>query len=198
MGHINKAVPIMAHPSAFEQKFASKRRGLKKVGVPFGPSEIERSNGMLSLSRDPKRLSPGTWVSGEIERVVPFEEVKGFKAGRRGKLVDDQVLDDQALFVDVRGKGLVVITGCAHAGLINTVVQGLRVTGSKDVHAIVGGFHLLDASAARMRATIRELQRIDPRAVMPCHCTGRKAIRKLAEAFGEKCRQLRTGDVVTF
>ncbi len=196
--HIGKTTPVIAHPNALEQKFTFRRRRLKKIGIPFEASEIERSNGMLSLSRDPRRLSPETWLSGEIERVVPFEEVKGFKARRQGKLVDDQIPDDQALFVNLKGKGLVAITGCAHAGLINTVVQGLKVTGSEVVHAIIGGFHLIDASVARIRTTVRELQRIDPRVVMPCHCTGRKAIGKLVEAFGEKCRQLRTGDGVTF
>jgi 7,8-dihydropterin-6-yl-methyl-4-(beta-D-ribofuranosyl)aminobenzene 5'-phosphate synthase len=196
--HVGRPVPVITHPRALEPKFVLRRKRLKEIGIPFKASEIRRSNGLLSLGKDARQLSPGAWASGEIERLAPFEGVEGFKARRRGKLVNDQLPDDQALFVNLGGKGLVVITGCAHAGLINTVMQGLRVTGSDALHAVVGGFHLARAGASRMRATVKELLKMGPRAVMPCHCTGSKAMAQLAEAFGERFRRLRTGDSVQF
>lgn len=91
-----------------------------------------------------------------------------------------------------------VVTECAHAGLINTIKQARRVTGSSGVHSVVGGFHLAGASTGRTKATIEELQKTGVKAVMPCHYTGKKAIAKFIEAFGEKCKQLRTGDVISF
>ena len=196
--HIGKKVPVIAHPEALLPKFAARKKRLKKAGIPFQVSELEKSSCTLSLKRAPTSLAPGIWVSGEIKRANPFEKVKGFKTMRRGKLVEDYMQDDQALFVVVKGKGLVVVTGCAHAGLINTIKQAQRVAGSSGAHAVVGGFHLASASSKRTKATTEELQKAGVKAIMPCHCTGKTAIAKLIKAFGEKCKQLRTGDVVTF
>ncbi len=196
--HIGKKVPVIAHPEALEPKFAVRKKRLKKAGIPFQVSGLEKSNGILTLKRGPTSKAPGIWVSGEIKRASPFEKVKGFKTVRRGKLVKDYMPDDQALFVKVKGKGLVVVTGCAHAGLINTIKQAQKVTGSSGVYAAVGGFHLAGASAGRISATIEELQKAGVKVVMPCHCTGKKAITKFSKVFGKKCNQLRTGNVVTF
>jgi 7,8-dihydropterin-6-yl-methyl-4-(beta-D-ribofuranosyl)aminobenzene 5'-phosphate synthase len=196
--HIDKKVPVIAHPNALEPKLVLKQKRLKKAGIPFQVSELDKSNGILTLKRGPTFLLPGVWVSGEIKRVTPFERVKGFKTIKGRRVVNDRMPDDQALFVKVRGKGLIVVTGCAHAGLINTVKQARRVTGSAKVHAVIGGFHLASASAERVKATIEELQKTGPKAIMPCHCTGKKAIAKFVETFGERCKQLRTGDVVKF
>ena len=195
--HIGKKVPVIAHPDTLEPKFAVRKR-LKKAGIPFPVSELKKSSGILTLKRYPTFIAPGVWVSGEIKRVSPFERVKGFKTIRRGKLVDDSMPDDQALFVRVKGKGLVVVTGCAHAGLINTIKQARKVTGSGSVHAVVGGFHLAGASVGRINATIEELQKAGVKVIMPCHCTGKKAIAKFTNTFGKKCMQLRTSDATTF
>jgi 7,8-dihydropterin-6-yl-methyl-4-(beta-D-ribofuranosyl)aminobenzene 5'-phosphate synthase len=87
-----------------------------------------------------------------------------------------------------------VISGCAHAGIINTIKHGQRVMGIKDVHAIVGGFHLKDASDERINLTIEELVNFNPQIVAPCHCTGLKTIKRLLKAFKGSCKVLRTGD----
>ena len=196
--HIGKKVPVIAHPEALEPKFAARKKRLKKAGIPFRVSELERSSGILTLKRGPTSIAPGVLVSGEIERASPLEEVKGFKTMKRGKLVEDYMPDDQALFVVVKGKGLVVVTGCVHAGLINTIKQAQRVAGSSGVHAVVGGFHLAGASAGRINATIEELQKAGVKVVMPCHCTGKRAIAKFSKVFRKNCNRLRTGNVVTF
>lgn len=195
--HVGGKVPIVAHPEALRPKFVAKKR-LKKAGIPFRVSELEKSSGILTLKRGLTSIAPGVWASGEIKRASPFEKVKGFKIVRRGKLVKDYMLDDQALFVVVKRKGLVVVTGCAHAGLINTIKQAQKVTGSSGVYAVVGGFHLAGASGGRINATIEELQKAGVKVVMPCHCTGKRAITKFSKVFGKKCNQLRTGNVVKF
>jgi len=195
---IDKKVPVILHPEALKPKFVVKKKRLKKVGLPFPISELEGSKGILSLNRRTSSIMPGVWVSGEIKRVSPFERVKGFKTKKGDKLVDDNMLDDQALFLKVGKKGLCVITGCAHAGLINTIRQAQRITGSREVYAVVGGFHLANAGRERIRETIEELRNTGVRAIKPCHCTGKKAIAELIKAFGERCKQLRTGDVVEF
>jgi 7,8-dihydropterin-6-yl-methyl-4-(beta-D-ribofuranosyl)aminobenzene 5'-phosphate synthase len=196
--YIGKKVPVIAHPNALEPKLVLKKKRLKKAGIPFQVSELEKSNGILSLKRGPTSLLPGIWVSGEIKRVTPFEKVEGFKTIKGSRVVNDQMPDDQALFVKVRSKGLIVITGCAHAGLINTVKQARRMVGPTKVYAVIGGFHLASASAERVKATIEELQKTGLKAIMPCHCTGKKAIAKFYEVFGDRCKRLRTGDIVAF
>ena len=196
--HIGKRVPVIAHPEALEPKFARRKKRLKKAGIPFQVSELEKSSGILTLKRGPTSIAPGVLVSGEIERASPFEEVKRFKTMKEGKLVDDYMPDDQALFVTIRGKELVIITGCAHAGLINTVRQAQKMTGSSGVHAVIGGFHLASASVERVKATIDELRKTGIKVIMPCHCTGERAITKFSGVFSSKCRQLKTGDIVEF
>lgn len=195
--HIRNKVPVVAHPEALSLKFVVKKR-LKKAGITFQVSELKKSSGILTLKRGPTSIAPGVLVSGEIERASPFEEVKRFKTMKEGKLVDDYMPDDQALFVTIRGKGLVIITGCAHAGLINTVRQAQKMTGSSGVHAVIGGFHLASASVERVKATIDELRKTGIKFIMPCHCTGEAAITKFFEVFSSKCRQLKTGDIVEF
>lgn len=194
---VGKKMRIIAHPECFNVKFVVRKR-LKRAGAPFRLSELKKAGGILIVNQKSSTIAPGVFVSGEIERTTGFEDVKGFKTVRKRELVDDLMPDDQALFVMVKGKGLVVITGCAHAGLINTIKQVQRMTGSSEVYAVIGGFHLAGASAERINATIDELRKAGVKALMPCHCTGKKAITKFSEAFGNKCRQLTTGDVVKF
>lgn len=196
--HIDKKVPVIFHPESLKSKFVSKKRRLKKAGIPFKVSELGGSSGALNPNRGPTSIMPGVWVSGEIKRVSPFEKVKGFKTLEEGKLIEDHMPDDQALFVMVKNKGLVVITGCAHAGLINTIKQAQRMMGLKSVYAVAGGFHLVGAGASRVKETIDELRKAGVKALLPCHCTGKKAIARFIEIFGKRCRQLRTGDVVRF
>jgi len=104
--------------------------------------------------------------------------------------------DDQALILDAGKKGLVVISGCPHAGIVNTVRHAQKLMGVKKVHAVIGGFHLRDSERERIKATIGDLTKINPDFVYPCHCTGSKATHRLIQTFREKCRPLGTGDVV--
>lgn len=193
----DRRTPVITHPESFGAKFVAKKR-FKYAGIPFLPSKLGGTRSIPILSRKPFAILPGVFVSGEIKRTTDFESVEGFKTIRKHRLVDDYMPDDQALFVMVKSRGLVVITGCAHAGLINTIKQAQRVTGSRSVYGIAGGFHLAGASAKRIKATVDGLRKVGIKALMPCHCTGKIAIKKFSEAFGSRCMQLRTGDVVKF
>ena len=101
-----------------------------------------------------------------------------------GKLEKDPILDDQALFVHVKGEGLVVVGGCSHAGIVNTVLYGKKVTGAQTVQAVLGGFHLAGPLFEPIIGdTLEALKAMDPKVVVPMHCTGWKAIRRFEEAF---------------
>ncbi|MPM63708.1 hypothetical protein SDC9_110590 [bioreactor metagenome] len=127
-------------------------------------------------------------TTGEIERKIPFE--KGFpwaEAKINGKWVTDPFLDDQGLVIKLKDKGLVVISGCAHAGIINTVEHAKKITGTDRVHAVMGGFHLTgQIFDPIIQPTIAEMKRIGPDYVVPMHCTGWKAINQFAEEMPEQ------------
>jgi 7,8-dihydropterin-6-yl-methyl-4-(beta-D-ribofuranosyl)aminobenzene 5'-phosphate synthase len=99
----------------------------------------------------------------------------------------DPIRDDQALVINVQGKGLVILSGCAHVGIINTVEYAQKITGIEKVHAVMGGFYLTGpAFAPIIRPTIDAMKQIDPDYVVPMHCTGWNAINRFAEEMPGK------------
>jgi 7,8-dihydropterin-6-yl-methyl-4-(beta-D-ribofuranosyl)aminobenzene 5'-phosphate synthase len=125
-------------------------------------------------------------VSGEVARTTPFET--GFaihQAKRQGDWEPDPlIMDDQCAIVRVRDKGLVIVSGCGHAGIINTIRNAQALTGIDAVYAVIGGFHLTgQLFASRIPATVAALQDIAPRYVMPGHCTGWAATHQIARAL---------------
>ena len=193
--HIDKKVPMIAHPKVFGMKLKIDPT-LKYIGSPFKPSEVEASGGVMLLARNPVTLAKGIITSGEIERGIAYEEVRDFWTIEGEKLKEDIMHDDQALMINVEGKGLVVVSGCGHSGIINTIRQAKKVTGIDNIYAVLGGFHLVKADEKRIQLTIEELLKINPEVVGPCHCTGFKAVHRLFEAFGDRCKPLRTGDTI--
>jgi len=193
---VGKRVPVLAHPEAFNLKFSVDPK-LRFNGSAFTVADVEGAGGIPFLSKDFIKIADGIITTGEIERLTSYERVKGFWTIKNNRVVKDSMPDDQALVIDMKDKGLVVITGCAHAGVVNTVNYARKITGTSRVYAVLGGFHLIDASEERIEATIRDLARFDPMFLGPCHCTGEKAISRIKEAFGDKCHRLRTGDTVT-
>jgi 7,8-dihydropterin-6-yl-methyl-4-(beta-D-ribofuranosyl)aminobenzene 5'-phosphate synthase len=127
-------------------------------------------------------------VTGEIPRKTSYE--KGF--AQHMAFVDGLwqpdpwIIDDRALAISIKGKGLVVLSGCAHAGIINTVSYSQQITGIKKVYAVLGGFHLAGKEfEKRIQPTIEELQRINPTLIVPSHCTGWRAMCAMAKVFPE-------------
>jgi len=191
---IGKKTPVIGHPAILNPKYVAKK--FRPIGLPFKPSEIEAVGGELLLTKNPVKIAENIWSTGEIERITEFEKVKGFLTVENGILKEDLIPDDQALIVNVEGKGLVVISGCAHAGIINTVKYAQKITGNNKVYGVLGGFHLEGVPQERLKATIKELDNLKPKIVGPCHCTGFKAINQISNFFKENFVLLQTGDVV--
>jgi 7,8-dihydropterin-6-yl-methyl-4-(beta-D-ribofuranosyl)aminobenzene 5'-phosphate synthase len=131
-----------------------------------------------------------------VSRETEFERVEGFWTLKDGRFTQDQMIDDQALLVNLRGRGLAIISGCAHSGIVNTVKHATNITGTNRIHALIGGFHLQNADQKRIHATLDQLVRIQPEWLYPCHCTGSRAVNSLLEQFGDHCVVIRTGDAV--
>jgi len=127
-------------------------------------------------------------VTGEVDRVTPFE--RGFpwaEAKIDGQWVVDPFHDDQGLAVKVKDRGLVVIGGCSHAGIINTAKQAQKTAGTDTVHAVLGGFHLTGpVFEPIIGPTIGEMKKIGPDYVVPMHCTGWNAINQFAQEMPEQ------------
>lgn len=185
-------VKVHGHPHTFLPRFYEDKTGKRrKIGPPKGEglADVERAGGEIVLKAEPTEVAPGLWTTGQIERETPFETIMNLSDGERliivvdGEEIDCQILDDQALWTDVEGVGPFVITGCAHAGPVNTLLQVQRLGQFKQIHGLVGGTHLVGRSEEYLEKTVRELERFGSSLISPCHCTGFKAITRLWQAF---------------
>ena len=190
-------VAILAHPDIFAPKLKA-RPTLKFIGLPFTRAEAEAAGAIFLEARGPVAMAPGLTTTGEVSRIESFEKVEGFWTVKDGQYCQDIIPDDQSLVINISGKGLAVITGCAHSGIINTIRQAQKITGVEKLYAVIGGFHLMDADEGRIEATAKALKELDPAIVRPGHCTGQKAVCRLQEVLGERCRPLAVGDSMQF
>ncbi|MGC9324807.1 MAG: MBL fold metallo-hydrolase [Desulfomonilia bacterium] len=174
------SIEFVVHPSAFAKPRYLKFSEELKVYFPEFSRDTVNSLGLkLVETEDPYPLLGGDVLFlGQVPRDTEFE--KGFPIAHfvvQGQEKWDPIEDDTALVVNVKGKGLVVLTGCAHAGIVNTVRRAISVTGVDKVFAVMGGFHLSGPFFEPIiDQTTEELKKMDPEYVIPTHCTGRKAI----------------------
>ena len=181
-------IPLVLHPGAFDgPRFFGLADG-RKLLFPqtLVRKDLLSRNVVLMERKTPTPLAhEGILVTGEVERVTPFEKgLPNAVLERDGKIEKDPIIDDQALVVHLKGKGLVVIAGCSHAGIINTVLYAQKLTGIEKVHTILGGFHLSGPHfESIIEQTIGELKRINPEVLVPMHCTGWTAIQRMSQEF---------------
>jgi len=190
-----KDVRVIAHPGIFRLHFVTQPYP-RQVGIMPGDSkvEMEKAGGSLSLAKDPFVIMPGVTTTGEVKRQTEFEKaMPGLKTIENGMVVDDLVLDDISVIANVKDKGLVIITGCSHAGIINIANQAIEVTGCRKIEGIIGGLHLIEASDIVIRRTVEELTKLNVAWISAGHCTGFKAQVELYLALGERFLPLHTG-----
>jgi 7,8-dihydropterin-6-yl-methyl-4-(beta-D-ribofuranosyl)aminobenzene 5'-phosphate synthase len=145
-----------------------------------------------------ERVLPSTMVSyhpdaNGVGCNMPAEDAKA-----NGQFVQDQHWNEHATCYSVKGRGLVVISSCGHAGIVNTVRQAMAVSGEKDVHAIMGGFHLFPAADDYVRQVVNELQKFQPDAIIPLHCSGPNMAEALRAMMPDQYLPSTTGTEFTF
>jgi 7,8-dihydropterin-6-yl-methyl-4-(beta-D-ribofuranosyl)aminobenzene 5'-phosphate synthase len=184
---VNKVnLPIIVHEDMFKKRGTANQNGTVRPYTGF-PTKEQLSSAQLISTKQPFALAGSVvLVSGEIPRETSFE--KGYLHHRtwvNGKWEPDPlILDDRAVIINVKGKGLVVLSGCAHAGIINTVVYAQKITGTTEVCAVMGGFHLAGKeNESRIEQTVEELKKINPKLIAPSHCTGWRGICAIANAM---------------
>jgi 7,8-dihydropterin-6-yl-methyl-4-(beta-D-ribofuranosyl)aminobenzene 5'-phosphate synthase len=209
LGLADHRVPIATHPDAFLPRYAVMNDGriASTYNSTLTQEAIETAGGVAVLSLDALEIGPGVATTGEIARVVPFEATRqelirytpGLYQVKDGKWQVDQVWDEQALIVNVRGHGLVVLTGCGHAGVINTVQHAISIAGTERIALVAGGFHLGFPTTPdeNVTLTMEALAKFDPAMVMPCHCSGLPALIAARASFGNRFLQYAVGTQIT-
>ncbi len=176
---------VYLHPAAIEMKFSKKDSGAKSIGMSDLVKNAVCGDRIVWTSL-PTEVLPGMFVTGQVPRTNDFED-----AGEAFYLDEDcgtfdEVLDDQTMFIQ-SAKGLVVVLGCAHAGVINTLDYISKLTGIDKIYAVIGGMHLLKGDSKRIGKTVRAFSRYDVQRIVPLHCTGKEAVERFRNEFGDKC-----------
>jgi 7,8-dihydropterin-6-yl-methyl-4-(beta-D-ribofuranosyl)aminobenzene 5'-phosphate synthase len=166
---------LFFHPEAMKRRYAGGEGGVREIGLAsVTEAELRKEEARLMWTTSPTEAAPGMWVTGEIPRRTDFEDTGGEFFLDPSCTKRDPIPDDQALWLDT-GPGLIVLLGCAHAGVINTLRYIRRLTGRK-IRAVIGGMHLIHAPERRLSLTLAALRDMDVRLLAPGHCTGERAV----------------------
>ncbi len=172
---------IFLHPSASQERYSQKPTGTRFIGM--SKESIEALDGRdVVWTKEPTRIFDGVFVTGGIDRVNDFEDVGGnFFLDKDCKIADD-IVDDQSLFIESDDE-VVVLLGCAHSGIVNTLDCISKFTKNKPIKAVIGGTHLVNASESRLEKTMEAIGKYDLSMISPLHCSGNKAVEKIRETF---------------
>ncbi|MBP7937596.1 MAG: MBL fold metallo-hydrolase [Phycisphaerae bacterium] len=191
---------VYAHMAAFCDRFVKESDdGFRSVGSPIESFDWLGKHvcRVVPTRMHPVELSEGVWLTGQIPRQNDFEDVGGAFYLNSACTEPDAIVDDQALFVQT-GNGVVVLLGCAHAGVINTVDYIGRLAGNSRIHAVLGGMHLLHANERRLNQTVQRLRDLDVQRIGLAHCTGFGPMARLYHEFPYRCFHCVTGMRIEF
>ena len=190
--------PVYLHPDALQKRFIRKEGGIRSVNEPFlFAGGLASQAGPLVETREPTEVVPGIWATGEVPRATEYEDTGGdFCLDEEGR-VPDPIQDDQSLYFR-SDLGTVLILGCAHAGVVNTMRYVASLTGEEHLHAVIGGMHLLHATEERLRKTYAVFEEMKVARIAPCHCTGIRAVAGFRNAFPDHCEEAHAGKSFSF
>jgi 7,8-dihydropterin-6-yl-methyl-4-(beta-D-ribofuranosyl)aminobenzene 5'-phosphate synthase len=188
-------LPVYAHPGVLRERFAQHGETLRSIGLRMDAS-LFREQAHLHLSREPQEITSGIWTTGEIEaRPEPEGRGEGHSIREGANWIPDPYEDDMALVLQGT-EGLVLLCGCCHAGLLNTLHHVQRVFGEYP-RVIIGGTHLVAANELHIRHLAECLQQMGFSAIYPNHCTGQAAYVALAMALGSRASPCPAGTILT-
>jgi len=195
----NRLAMVYAHPAAFAPKYARKTDGsARKIGLPDATETVLRSlHNRLVYTDRPTPIADRLMVTGSVPRLTDFEDVGGPFFLDEACAKPDPLADDQSVFLDTTG-GTVVLLGCAHSGVINTLRYIRHLTAERPIRAVIGGMHLVAASPERIARTVEEFRQLNVRQVAPGHCTGMPATVALWSAFPAICTTCHSGSTFHF
>lgn len=190
------AVDVHAHPHLFKESYSVSGDKVRYIGVPHPRPLLEAKGARFVFGDQFREIEPGLWLTGEVPRRTDYErgDEKQVLKSLQGYVRDD-LRDDQSVVVETE-KGLFIILGCCHAGLINTLSYILEKMGRRPIHAVIGGTHLGPVSDEQREKSIDALKTFAIERIGVSHCTGLKTAARLAAEFGERFFFCNVGTVV--
>jgi 7,8-dihydropterin-6-yl-methyl-4-(beta-D-ribofuranosyl)aminobenzene 5'-phosphate synthase len=179
-----KPLDIYAHPDIFLYRYRKKNGKKTYGGIPFTQGYLEKMGARFVFNTDYVEVEPGVFLTGEVPRKTPFEggDMADRFAVRDGKEEPETIPDDQSLVIHTE-KGLLLVLGCAHAGIINVIEHVLAQSGLKTIFAVIGGTHIGFSGEVQLSGSIEALKSYGIRQLIPSHCTGLEAIFRIKQAF---------------
>jgi len=185
---LNDASPtrVFVHREALADKYAQNANGTSRaIGMPATSRSALAHRTEIHLTTSPTEVGEGLWVTGRIPRRTDFEDTGGPFFKDAACKQPDELIDDQAAFVETPD-GIVVILGCAHSGIINTIRYVRELLPGQGIHTVIGGTHLVTANENRMSRTVESLREFDIQRLVPLHCTGFPAAVRLLKEFPDR------------
>lgn len=190
------AIDVIAHPDMWTEKYAIYGDFQRYIGIPFAREELESLGASFQLTKDPVWITDNIVTTGEIPMTNDYEQID---AGMFIKVGDsfepDQLLDDLALGIKTEA-GLVIVLGCGHRGMVNTIRHLQQITGEQRVYGVLGGTHLISATPERLALTTADLRQIGVQKLGVSHCTGFNASCWLANEFPDEFFMNNSGAVL--
>ena len=190
---------VFVHPEAFTTTYWKREASVEALRMKLTRAQLSALGHEIIDTTGPTLVTPGVLVTGEIPRENEYEDtgVTDEAFVDAALTTPTRVPDDQAIVFRVP-QGIVVLLGCGHSGLVNTLRYVSGLLGVTRIHAVMGGSHLIAASPDRMQRTIAELKAFGVERILLSHCTGTAAFAELAQAFPGRCHWPGSGTVVTF
>ncbi len=179
-------VKVYSHPHLFKESYMIRGGKVKYIGIPFNQPALESQGASFVYNREFSEIAPGMYLTGEVPRKNDFEVGdldQVIPSG--GGYIQDPLPDDQSLIIKT-DKGLFVVLGCSHAGIINILDYAKEKTGEERIHTVIGGTHLGPASQEQREKSIEALKGFHIEKLGVSHCTGDIAAMRLAQEFKEK------------
>ncbi|MBU7032296.1 MAG: MBL fold metallo-hydrolase [Theionarchaea archaeon] len=193
---IGKRIPVIAHPTLFRPHISFKEH-LRPVGMRI-PKEAFDPYADFILTRDAFEITPGVFSTGEIQHRESFETptLKIYTV-KEGTLVKDSLADDMSIAI-LSPEGLIVVSGCSHAGIVSILNHSIRVTNHSHIRAVVGGLHLIDAEKERISKTVDSFRDLNVQELYIGHCTGFEAETAFFTEYKDSFHKLHSGRIMKF
>lgn len=187
---------IYAHSDLFKESFSLKGGKIRYIGIPFNKVALEAKGAQWSFNTGFTEIAPNLFLTGEVPRTNDYEVGDPDQViSVNGQYVKDPLKDDQSLIIKTP-KGLFIILGCSHAGLINILNYAVKMTGESRIHTVIGGTHLGPVSEDQREKSFEALRTFDIGRIGVSHCTGLPASARLAREYGERYLFCNVGTVV--
>lgn len=195
----DQPVRVMFHPDALGKKYAKSQNGpSREIGIPFPARKaLRKSSVELEISEGPTEIADGLMTTGRVPSLNEFEQPSNRFYVDEACSTPDHLPDDQSIYF-MGDEGTVVLLGCAHSGVVNTLQHVSQLTDGRPIQAVIGGMHLVDASQDRIYRTIEGLRQWDLNLLAPAHCTGMAATVAMWNAFPEIIAPCHVGSKFAF